>query len=380
MTGASGSARSRHKGGGPAGGPAVSRGWVAKAGAGEQLHGSTLEVHGDRLFCAWFAGAWEGSDDTRVWLCARDVIGGPWSEAVLMSELTAAHWNPVLTVGPAGDLWLFYKVGPRISEWVTWYRRSSDGTTWSRPQVLVEGDAGGRGPVRNPPLLLPVGTWLAPASTEVWHPEPRWEPFVDSSTDGGATWIVRPIPVERERLRGAGLIQPALWRHRDRVVALMRSSEGCAYRSESTDGGTTWSTAEPVPLPNGNAALAAVPLDEHTVVCAYNPVSQDWGRRCPLVLSVSGDGGHTWRKAVVVEDGSTAPEGAPEPVPESAGPAGLSPADTGVLTDGTDEYSYPALLRCGNEVVVTYTWQRRAIAEARVPLAAVITQLRKEHA
>lgn len=85
-----------------------------------------------------------------------------------------------------GELVLFYKVGQLLKEWSTQVIVSKDnGYTWSLPVELVKGDRGGRGPVRNKPIVLSDGTWLAPASTE----DGIWKAFVDISTDQGATWI-----------------------------------------------------------------------------------------------------------------------------------------------------------------------------------------------
>ncbi len=347
------------------------RRWVAVDHPGwRQAHASTVLTHADGALAAWFAGTREGTPDNRVWL-ARRGPRGPWEEPVVIDAGEVARWNPVLAHGQAGDLWLFLRRGARISAWTTWVRRSTDGgRTWSDAAELVPGDVGGRGPVKNPPVLASGGAWLAPGSTEEWGDRPRWQPFVDRSEDGGRTWHAAPIPLDRRRLRGAGAIQPALWVLGGRVHALLRSTEGRALRSSSTDGGRTWSVAEPTDLPNNNSGLAVVALPGGRVACVHNPVAGDWGARCPLVVSLSGDDGRTWRQTLVVEDGRTPVEDEPPlvPSPPPPGPA-LEPADGGVGTDGTGEYSYPAAVLDRDGLLITYTWQRRGIVEAVVPLA-----------
>nr|WP_241744176.1 sialidase family protein [Cellulosimicrobium arenosum] len=342
-------------------------GWV-------QAHASSVLVVGDEVLVAWFAGTREGSDDNRVWLArrGRGPDGRAWHEPEIVLPAPVAHWNPVLATGPDGAVRLFVRRGPRISTWSTWVSRSVDaGRTWSVAVELVPGDVGGRGPVKNPPLLLPDGAWLAPGSTEAWGEDPRWSPFVDRSVDGGATWQAAPIPLDRSRLRGAGAIQPALWEGRDGAVhALLRSTEGHALRSSSSDAGRTWSVAEPVDLPNNNSGLTVVALGDGRVACVHNPVSADWGARCPLVVSVSEDDGATWRYAVTVEDGRTAVDDRPGLTPSSPLPTGggFAPADDGVMTSGVGEYSYPAAALTQDALLVTYTWQRRGIVEAHVPV------------
>ncbi|WP_418607336.1 sialidase family protein [Georgenia sp. SUBG003] len=326
---------------------------------------------GDGLVAAWFGGTHEGTPDNRIWL-ARRAGGSPaWAEPTVVAGGDQAHWNPVLAHGPDGSVWLFYKRGPLISRWSTWFRRSTDGgATWTEPAELVPGDAGGRGPVKNPPLLLPDGTWLAPGSHERWGDEAAWDAFVDRSVDGGRTWDLAPVPLDRRDVRGAGVIQPALWLSGSTVRALMRSTEGSAFRSCSTDGGRSWSPAEPTELANGNSGLTVVNLGGGVVACVHNPVAEDWGARCPLVVSVSADDGDTWRQAaVVVEDGVTPVDDDPGRLPALPPPRSFAPADAGVATTGVGEYSYPAAVVTDGTLVITYTWQRRGIVEARVPLS-----------
>jgi predicted neuraminidase len=329
-----------------------------------QCHASTLAVWEGNVVAAWFAGTREGTPDNRI------VLWRDGHTRVLDTGRSTAHWNPVLAVGPDGALWLFAKVGPRISEWVTVRSRSTDGgETWEPFRELIPGDrSGGRGPVKNPPIITPEGRWLAPGSRERWAGTARWSPFVDVSDDLGATWTRAPIPVERAAMSGAGLIQPALWWGPDGPVALMRSTEGRAYRSSSADGGGSWTTAVPVGLPNNNSGLAAVALPSGQVVCVHNPSAEDWGSRCPLVVSVSDDDGHSWSHAATIDEGR---EPVDPVVPlrlDRRAPTGFAPGDAGVLTSGVGEYSYPSVVVDGDELLCTYTWQRRGIVLARHPV------------
>ena len=65
-------------------------------------------------------------------------------------------------------------MGNDIPLWQTWVTYSTDeGATWPvLPKLLVDGDQGGRGCVKNKPLLLD-GAIICGASTEV-----RSSPFV----------------------------------------------------------------------------------------------------------------------------------------------------------------------------------------------------------
>lgn len=351
----------------------VAREWVASPHHAfgrlwHQCHASTVLDVGDRLLCAWFAGTEEGAPDNRIWSSTRDV-DGIWSRPRIIAGTThIAHWNPVLAHAPNGEVWLFHKRGHRISSWSTWVCTSNDGgVTWSEPRELVPGDKGGRGPVKNPPVRTDDGAWLAPGSTEDWDAAGAvWESFVDRSIDGGTTWTASPIPLPRDALAGAGVIQPALWANGSSVGALMRSTEGRAYVSFSDDGGRSFAPAEPSSLPNNNSGLTVAQLPDGTLACVHNPTAANWGSRCPLAVAVSADG-RGWEPALVVEDGRTLLDGFEPSLPaESA--TGFQPGDEGVRTDGTGEYSYPAAVVVGDQLIITYTWQRRAIACASVPL------------
>lgn len=340
-----------------------------------QCHASTIIASGPRFLVAFFAGTAEGTPDNHIWLSTSpDLV--TWGAPVCVDEgEDVAHWNPVLAHDPDGLLWLFYKKGPLISAWQTYYRTSTDnGVTWSPAAELVPGDAGGRGPVKNQPLA--VGRrWFAPSSLEAWGDAPgetAWTAFVDISDDSGRSWTAVPVPLDRDRLRGAGIIQPSLWKdQRGGISLLCRSSEGSAFLSRSAGGSDAgemeFAEARPVGLPNNNSGLDVAVLPDGRLVCAHNPVDGDWGPRCPLGLSISHDDGETWAYAVTIDDGTTAIGDGP--VPTDGG--GLRPgaaAASGVVTTGQGEYSYPTLTVSGDRLVVSYSWQRRGIVAASIPV------------
>jgi len=353
----------------------VTRDWVARPGTtgGVQCHASTVLAVGDSLVCAWFAGTAEGTPDNGILVAVRQP-GGTWSEPRRVTGSggpgdAVAHWNPVLAQAPDGAVWLFFKRGPRISEWSTWLCTSDDhGSTWSAPRELVPGDVGGRGPVKNPPVRTIDGAWLAPASTETWASGgPVWESFVDRSPDNGRTWNRVAIPLDRSTLAGAGVIQPALWVTGNTVGALLRSSEGHAFVAFSTDNGRSFAPAVPSDLPNNNSGLTVAQLPDGTLAGVHNPTGTSWGARCPLAVAVSRDGRH-WQTVAIIDNGRM-PLGAFTPSLPAASETGFDPRDDGVRTDGTGEYSYPAAIVHGDDLVITYTWQRRGIASATVPLS-----------
>src|SRR5690606_950536 len=210
-----------------------------------------------------------------------------------------------------------------IPKWETWVITSDDnGETWSAAYELVPGDQGGRGPVRNKPIILSDGSWLAGAS----HEEGKWDVFIDRSEDGGKTWQqTEYLEVDRAELTGEGIIQPTLWESEPgKVHMLVRSSAGAIYRSDSEDYGKTWSPAYRTELPNPNSGIDLVKLLDGTLALLYNPDGKNWGSRGTLLLAFSQDNGQTWPEEIEIEKA------------------------------GEDsEFSYPAIISWDNQIALT---------------------------
>jgi predicted neuraminidase len=298
-----------------------------------QCHASTIIRTGDDKFLvAWFAGTHEKHDDVGIWISKG--LPGDWSVPIEIAKVrNDAHWNPVLFETPQGRIILFFKVGKVIDEWETWFMVSEDyGNTWTGASELVPGDKGGRGPVRNKPIVLSDGSWLAPASNEN---EDVWNAFTDRSEDQGRTWKATPyILVDRNLIPEEGVIQPTLWESSPgQVHMLLRSSSGSICRSDSEDHGRTWSPVYKTALPNNNSGIDLTQMDDGTLVLVYNPVAENWGPRTPISAAVSTDNGMTWSAPVIIESGGE-----------------------------DDEFSYPSVIHFGDTIAGTYTWKKQRIA------------------
>lgn len=313
-------------------------------------HASTLIVlPNGEILSAYFAGTKEKDSDVGIWHSRRS-IEGVWSKPVVLAdEAGIAHWNPVLFRKPDGTLFLFYKVGHEITDWHTRVMTSTDnGLTWTAPKPLVEGDIGGRGPVKNKPILLSSGAIIAPGSLEALSDregfEEQWDVFVDISYDGGLTWKKSPVPFNHDAIaqkhdkpyKATGVIQPTLWESEGgRVHMLMRSTGGHLYCSDSADMGETWCEAYPTALPNNNSGIDLVKMDNGLLALVFNPVSSTWGKRTPLVIRFSSDNGMTWGDEYTLEN-------------EPGG------------------YAYPAVVSIGSDLFITYTWKRERIVFCKV--------------
>ncbi len=297
-----------------------------------QCHASTMINLGDSNFLlAWFGGKHEKDDDVAIWMA--DGKPGQWSKPREVAKINnEPHWNPVLFNG--GDtLFLFFKTGKDTDNWITWVQTSTDqGKTWTPAHQLVQNAIGGRGPVRNQPIILADGSWLAPASIEK---NEVWNAFTDRSVDHGKTWTASDtLAIDRKIIVGEGLIQPALWESSPgNVHMLIRSSAGSICRSDSKDSGKTWSPAYKTSLPNNNSGIDVAQIAGDTIAVIYNPVNKNWGDRFPMSIAVSTDNGKSWPYHFDIEKGS-----------------------------GDAELSYPDMFYKDGYLFACYTWNRQSIA------------------
>ncbi|MBJ6110426.1 exo-alpha-sialidase [Hymenobacter sp. BT523] len=300
-----------------------------------ESHAATIAETPKGLVAAWFGGTKERNPDVGIWVSRQE--NGHWTAPVEVANgiqnetLRYPTWNPVLYQAPDGELQLYYKIGPKPSDWKGWLRTSKDnGLTWSAAQALPEGYIG---PVKNKPVLLKNGTLLSPTSTEG---SGGWLVHFEASPDFGKTWT-KTAPVPNGATQGA--IQPSILTYKDgRLQALCRSRDRAILETWSTDQGKTWSPLAKTTLPNNNSGTDAVTLKDGRQLLVYNhvlpPGTLAKGPRTPLNVAVSKDG-KEWYAVAILED---------------------SPIS---------QYSYPSVIQTKDGLVhFVYTWRRQRIKHA----------------
>ncbi|MFA4870048.1 MAG: sialidase family protein [Pedobacter sp.] len=293
-------------------------------------HSATIAETPTGLVAAYFGGTRERHPDVEIYISRQ--VNGTWLAPVSVANgiqndsLRLPTWNPVLYQVPGGDLILFYKIGPKPSEWWGLMKTSKDGgITWSDAKKLPEGYIG---PVKNKPVLLSNGNLFNPSSTE----GNGWKVHFEVTKDNGQNWrTVGPIA-------GGGLdaIQPSILDHgKGKLQILARSKNRALVESWSADNGETWSPLAKTNLPNNNSGTDAVTMKDGRHVLVYNhvlpPGDLAKGPRTPLNVSISKDG-KQWYAALILED---------------------SPIS---------QYSYPAVIQTSDGMLhFIYTWRRQKI-------------------
>jgi predicted neuraminidase len=135
------------------------------------------------------------------------------------------------------------------------------------------------------PTILSNGVMLLPLANENFSIS-----AMAFTNDGGQSWTYsQPVPE-------MGLTQPTVAELSDgTLVAFFRNSTPPPRRikrSESRDGGITWSPATKTDLPHPGAGIEAVMLDSGMLAMIYN--DKEESPRDRLAVSLSPDGGQTW--------------------------------------------------------------------------------------
>jgi predicted neuraminidase len=301
-------------------------------------HASSLAtVPGGGMLAFWWAGSRESGPDVKVYAARSNngKWGAPWEVASRESLGRALGFgvrrigNPVAWTAPDGKVHL-YVVATGLGGWAA-----------SRVVHMVSPDAGVNftlrrvlplSPlfntsvlVRTSPVALGDGGWWLPVYFELGIKYPMLMAF---DAHGEPTRLGR-IGARMSTLQPA--IVPI---SNTEVRAWMRdaSDEQRVQHAYSRDGGASWEDLPALDLPNHSTSLAAIRLSSGEILMLHNHVVEGGSSRSILRLSISKDG-HAWR---TIDD-------------IASGKAG-------------DEFSYPSMHQVGNELHVTYTHQRQAIA------------------
>jgi predicted neuraminidase len=332
------------------------------------------------LACAWFGGTLEGRSDIFIHLATLSPGATTWSAAVRVSDdPDRSEQNPVVFSDPdTGAPGLFHTAQPggRQEECVVRFRpleRAAESVHSGAPRTLAlpKGTF-----IRAQVTLRDDGAWMLPLFLCRTTPGARWTGSHDiaalaTSADRGETWEIVEVP------QSTGCVHMTLVPLGGPCIAAFfrRRQADYVYRTESADGGRTWSAPEATDVPNNNSSIVAIALRDGRVALLCNPINAaqsearreslydelgevDDGRadpaggvpaiwgvpRAPLTLCFSEDGGRTFPRRRIVEDG-----------PGTC-------LSNNALDGENQELSYPAMVEGPDgKLHLAFTFHRRAI-------------------
>lgn len=267
---------------------------------GPYKHPSCItELDNGDLYLAYYGGSGEYGTDTAVFGARLKKGESEWSAPVVIADTPwESEGNPVVWQAPDGIVWLWYvnRVGDFWSTSRIKAKVSFDGAqTWS-DSMMVTYEQGTM--VRSHPIVLSDGDYLLP----IYHETGEDREFVPPDT---VSLFLRFNPrtkkwTETNRVKSRmGNLQPAVVQITDDyLVAYCRrgggyegARDGYLVRTESRDGGKTWSEGKDSPFPNPNAAVDFIKLQNGHLLLVYNDSMTD---RTPLTVAISVDNDQTY--------------------------------------------------------------------------------------
>jgi predicted neuraminidase len=267
---------------------------------GNYKHPSCItELDNGDLYLAYYGGDGEYAQATSVFATRLKKNSKRWTAPVPIARNPfQSMGNPVVWQAPDGLVWLFFVVRPGET-WSTsriMAKISNDlAKSWSDPFVLTwrEGTM-----VRGRPIVLSNGDYLLP----LYHETGNDTEFVPVDTTsfflrfeaGRKRWT------ESTHIRSRmGNLQPAVVQlSGEHLLAFCRrggdynaGNDGYVVRSESHDGGRTWSDGQETEFPNPNASVELIKLRSGNLLFIFN---DSMSERTPLTAAISTDMGRTF--------------------------------------------------------------------------------------
>lgn len=261
---------------------------------------SIAELPNGDLYLAFYGGDGEYAANTADYGSRLARGGKTWSTPAKIADTPdRSDGNPVVWQEHDGPLWLFYVVryGETWSESVIKYKVSTDnGQTWSDSELLSF-EKGLM--VRSQPIPLENGDLLLP----IYHERGHDQELVgadSASLFARRSKATKEWTFTKEVHSRLGNIQPSVVAcDAQNLLAFCRRGggydrvpDGFIVRTESHDGGRTWSPGIDTPFANPNAAIDLIKLKNGHLVLVYNDNFD--GDRMPLTLRVSTDCGKNW--------------------------------------------------------------------------------------
>jgi predicted neuraminidase len=275
---------------------------------------SITELDNGDLYVVYYGGEGEYEGDTAVYGSRLAHGSDTWTRPAIIADTPGrSEGNAVVWQAPDGVVWLFYitNYGPTWSTSRIKYKLSKDRAhTWTDSDMLAF-ELGSM--VRGRPIVLQSGDYLLPVYHETGEDRER-------TAEDTCSFFFRYNPktkawTESNRIFSpTGNLQPAVVQiNGDYLVAYCRpggdfepNPNRFVIRSESRDGGQTWSKGVNSQFPNPNAAVDFIKLASGYLLLVYNDTNV--GDRMPLTAAISTDNDQSYphRRDIVNKPGDTA--------------------------------------------------------------------------
>lgn len=236
--------------------------------------------------------------EERLWLIYTAMMAAPietWDSGLLRYKVSSDYMQPgpprweydnILIVHPNGLDEIVARAADERRRFADW---DNDNEKQARQMLEMLNNPFDRRlgwMPRAHPLILKNGTLLLPLANENFYVA-----GMALTDDGGRTWryskcIPGGLPVE----------QPSVAQRTDgSLIAMFRDAGDTnrILRSESSDNGMTWSPIQFTELLNPGAGIEVIALQSGNLALVYNDKQE--GARDKLAVSLSTDGGDTWK-------------------------------------------------------------------------------------
>ncbi len=296
------------------------------------------------LCCAFFTGGgWDGDRRNVVAAIRSDDDGATWSPPEILRQLPGrSAWAPSMIVygGQAHIFWFSSRDGHRYRKVNNLLSTGADGRTFTEDREILDGWNGPRGVdvrhgavLRDGRVLLPIA-WLEPIGEfdpDTWvDPGTRtrygnfgWGGIAQNNRycvgimEANADFteftrhgrVFKPMP--EWEIPGVPFFENAIADLDNGWLAMLIRADltNRLWRTDSRDGGATWSEPEPTDIPNPGSKPRLLNLPDQRIVLFHNPNEKDYDDvqahghkyRTPLEMWISDDGMKTWaRKETLV--------------------------------------------------------------------------------
>ncbi len=313
----------------------------------KHVHSSSIvECPNGDLLAVWFHGSGERkSNDVKIQGARKRAGSAKWGPAFTFADTPdLPDCNPVLFIDAQQRLWLYWMVvhANRWEQSILKYRRSTEYTgegppvwDWQEIILLKPGESfaedlkagfkkigyeqhlwaeharayndllvkAAADPIkrdigwmtRTNPLTLKSGRIILPLYSDGFNVS-----LMATSDDSGETWQTgKPIV-------GLGNVQPAVAERKDGTLVAWHRDNGGApkriSRATSSDGGTTWTAATDIEIPNPGSSVAVRALSSGSWILVANDTERGRHR---IVVFRSTDEGKTWPRMQILEDSPT---------------------------------------------------------------------------